>query len=86
MKTFRIQIRAYGYYADFKLASEDSSEAFNNSLVDRLGKNDIVWEKDGFINHLKLWLTYEEIIDADSSKRPLQNEEGSRDRMGGAAA
>ena len=86
MKTFRIQIRAYGYYADFKLASEDSSEAFNNSLVDRLGKNDIVWEKDGFINHRKLWLTYEEIIDADSSKRPLQNEEGSRNRMGGAAA
>jgi hypothetical protein len=86
MKTFRIQIRAYGYYADFKLASEDSSEAFNNSLVDRLGKNDIVWEKDGFISKSKLWLTYEEIIDADSSKRPLQNEEGSRDRMGGAAA
>ena len=86
MKIFRIQIRAYGYYADFKLASEDSDEAFNNSLVDRLGKNDIVWEKDGFIDHRKLWLTYEEIIDADSSKRPLQNEEGSRDRMGGAAA
>ena len=86
MKTFRIQIRAYGYYADFKLASEDSSEAFNNSLVDRLGKNDIVWEKDGFIDHQKLWLTYEEIIDADSGKRPLQNEEGSRDRMGGATA
>ena len=86
MKTFRIQIRAYGYYADFKLASEDSDEAFNNSLVDRLGKNDIVWEKDGFIDHRKLWLTYEEIIDADTSKGPLQNEEGSRDRMGGAAA
>ena len=86
MKTFRIQIRAYGYYADFKLASEDSDEAFNNSLVDRLGKNDIVWEKDGFIDHRKLWLTYEEIIDADTSKRPLQNEEGSRDRVGGATA
>ena len=86
MKTFRVQIRAYGYYANFKLASEDNDEAFNNSLVDRLGKNDIVWEKDGFIDHRKLWLTYEEIIDADSSKRPLQNEEGSRDRMGGAAA
>ena len=86
MKTFRIQIRAYGYYADFKLASEDSDEAFNNSLVDRLGKNDIVWEKDGFIDHRKLWLTYEEIIDANSGKRPLQDEEGSRDRMGGATA
>ena len=86
MKTFRIQIRAYGYYADFKLASEDSTEAFNNALVDKLGENAITWEKDGFIDHRKLWITYEEIIDADSSKRPLQNEEGPRDRVGGATA
>ena len=68
------------------LHQKTALKLLNNSLVDRLGKNDIVWEKDGFINHRKLWLTYEEIIDADSSKRPLQNEEGSRDRMGGAAA
>ena len=86
MKTFRVQIRAYGYYADFELASEDSSEAFENALVDKLGKNDIKWEKDGFIDHRKLWLTYEEIIDANSGKRPLQDEEGSRNRMGGATA
>ena len=86
MKTFRIQIRAYGYYADFKLASEDNTEAFNNALVDKLGEHDVTWEKDGFINHRKLWITYEEIIDADSSKRPLQNEEGPRDRVGGATA
>ena len=86
MKTFRIQIRAYGYYADFQLASEDSTEAFNNALVDKLGENAITWEKDGFIDHRKLWITYEEILDADSSKRPLQNEEGPRDRVGGATA
>ena len=46
MKTFRVQIRAYGYYADFELAAEDSSEAFENALVDKLGKNAIKWEKD----------------------------------------
>ena len=86
MKTFRIQIRAYGYYADFELASEDDDKAFENALVDKLGKNDIVWEKDGFIDSSKLWLTYEETINANSSKRPLQNEEGSRNRMGGATA
>ena len=86
MKTFRVQIRAYGYYADFKVESEDSAEAFENALVDKLGKNDIKWEKDGFIDHRKLWLTYEEIIDANSGKRPLQDEEGSRNRMGGATA
>ena len=86
MKNFRVQIRAYGYYADFNLLSEDEDKAFEDALVDKLGKNDIVWEKDGFIDHRKLWLTYEEIIDADTSKRPLQNEEESRDRVGGATA
>ena len=84
MKTFRVQIRAYGYYADFELASEDSSDAFENALVDKLGKNDIKWEKDGFSNKSKVWITYEETIDANAHKRPLQSEEGSRDRMGGA--
>ena len=48
MKNFRVQIRAYGYYADFKMMSEDSAIAFENALVDKLGKNDIKWEKDGF--------------------------------------
>ena len=86
MKTFRVQIRAYGYYADFELASEDSSEAFNNALVDKLGENAITWEKDGFINRSKVWITYEETIDANAHKRPLQSEEGSRDRVGSTSA
>ena len=74
MKTFRIQIRAYGYYADFKITSEDGSQAFENELVDRLGKNDIVWEKDGFTNESKMWLTYEEVIN-DTRSRTLHEEE-----------
>ena len=86
MKKFRVQIRAYGYYASFNLESEDNSKAFNDTLVDKLGENAITWEKDGFIDHRKLWLTYEEIIDANSDKRPLQSEERSGDRMGGATA
>ena len=86
MKNFRVQIRAYGYYADFTIVSEDNDKAFENALVDKLGKNDIKWEKDGFIDHRKLWITYEEIIDANARKRPLQTEEGSRDRVGGATA
>ena len=86
MKTFRVQIRAYGYYADFDVMSEDSDKSFENALVDKLGKNDIKWEKDGFIDSSKLWLTYEETIDADAHKRPLQSEEGSRDRVGSTSA
>ena len=86
MKNFRVQIRAYGYYGDFNLESEDNSKAFEDALVDKLGKNDIVWEKDGFIDSSKLWLTYEETIDANTSQRPLQEKERSRDRMGTASA
>ena len=86
MKTFRVQIRAYGYYADFNIASEDEDKAFENALVDKLGKNDIVWEKDGFSDPAKIWITYEEVINADAHQRSLQTEEGSGDRVGGTAA
>ena len=86
MKNFRVQIRSRGYYANFNLSSEDDDTAFENALVDKLGQNDIVWEKDGFSDSSKLWLTYEETIDANTSQRPLQTEEKSRDRVGGASA
>ena len=85
MKNFRVQIRAYGYYADFDLQSEDNSEAFENALVDKLGKNDIKWEKDGFISKSKIWVTYEEVINANAHQGPLQSEERSRNRVGGTA-
>ena len=86
MKNFRVQIRSRGYYADFNLMSEDNDEAFENALVDKLGENDIVWEKDGFSNPAKIWITYEEVINADAHQRSLQTEEGSGDRVGGTAA
>ena len=85
MKNFRVQIRAYGYYANFNLQSEDNSKAFENALVDKLGENAITWEKDGFSNPSKIWITYEETIDANAHKGPLQSEEGSRDRVGSSS-
>ena len=85
MKNFRVQIRAYGYYGDFNVESEDNSKAFEDALVDKLGKNDIVWEKDGFSNPSIYWVTYEEVINANAHQRPLQTKEGSGDRMGGTA-
>ena len=85
MKNFHVQIRAYGYYTNFNMESEDNSKAFEDALVDKLGKNDIKWEKDGFSDHRKIWITYEEVIDANAHPGPLQNEERSRNRMGGTA-
>ena len=77
MKTFRIQIRAYGYYANFNIVSEDEDKAFEDALVDKLGKNDIVWEKDGFTNESKMWLTYEEVIN-DTRSGTLHEAKRSR--------
>ena len=85
MKNFHVQIRAYGYYTSFDMKSEDNSKAFEDALVDKLGKNDIKWEKDGFTNKSKIWVTYEEVIDANAHQRPIQNEERSRNRVGGTA-
>ena len=77
MKNFRVQIRAYGYHARFEMKSQDEDKAFENALVDKLGQNDIVWEKDGFTSKSKLWLTYEEVIN-DTRSGTLHEEERSR--------
>ena len=77
MKTFLINIRAYGYHARFEIKSQDEDKAFENALVDKLGKNDIKWEKDGFISKSKIWVTYEEVIN-DTRSRPLYTKEESR--------
>ena len=53
MNNFRVQIRAYGYYADFNMESEDNSKAFENALVDKLGKNDIKWRKMDLVTIVK---------------------------------
>jgi hypothetical protein len=84
MKTFRIKIRAYGYFCDFTLECEDSSKALEDAIVDKLGKNDIVWEDSKFYNTSKIWLTYEELSDANTRSIPLQTEEGLRTTVGAA--
>ena len=86
MKTFRVQIRAYGYYADFAVMAKDDGKLFEDALIDKLGENAIVWEKDGFSDSSKLWITYEETIDANTSQRPIQEENRSGDRVGSASA
>ena len=74
MKTFRIKIRAYGYYADFTIVSEDNDKAFENALVDKLGQNDIVWDSIGEMSDPNIKrITYEEVVnDPQSHPRPLQ--------------
>jgi hypothetical protein len=69
MKNFRIKVRAYGYWADFTVQAPEEGKPLEDSIIDKLGKNDIKWEKSDFYDQRKTWLTYEEIV---NDTRPLQ--------------
>jgi len=72
MKNFRIQIRYHGYYADFIVMCNDTPQDIENSILDKLGKNEVKFESDGFTNKKGKWITYEEVI---NDPRPVQTEE-----------
>ena len=71
MKNFRIQIRYQGYYADFNVSAEDTAVGIENSILDKLGENEVKFEKDGFTTKTGKWITYEEV---DDDARPIQYE------------
>jgi len=68
MKKLLIKINAYGYYAKFVILAEDNAKSVENAIIDKLGQNDIKWEKTGMFGPLNR-ITYEEVID---DTRPLQ--------------
>ena len=41
MKNFRIQINYHGYHADFIVMAEDTAESIEQSILDKLGKNEV---------------------------------------------
>jgi hypothetical protein len=63
MKHFRIQIRYCGYYADFTIQCKDSAIDIEKSILDKLGKNEVKFESDGFTSKRGKWITYEEVND-----------------------
>jgi len=71
MKNFRVQIRYHGYYADFNVSAEDTAIGIEKSILDKLGKNEVKFESDGFTNKKGKWITYEEVTD---DRRPIQYE------------
>ena len=48
MKNFRVQIRYHGYYADFTVNCKDTAIGIEKSILDKLGENEVKFEKDGF--------------------------------------
>ena len=72
MKNFRIQIHAYNYTADFTISAEDTAKGVEKSILDKLGKNEVKFEKNGFTRKDRKWITYEEVI---NDPRPIHHEE-----------
>ena len=83
MKNFRIQIRYHGYYADFNVRCNDTPQDIENSILDKLGKNEVKFEKNGFTAKKGKWITYEEVI---NDPRPVQTEEVLGVKLGAGAS
>ena len=79
MKNFRIQIRYHGHYADFTVMAEDNAESIEQSILDKLGKNEVLFESDGFTNKKGKWITYEEV---KHDTGPIQTKEVLGVRLG----
>jgi len=83
MKTFRIQIRYCGYYADFNVKAEDTPQSIENSILDKLGKNEVIFESDGFTSKTGKWITYEEV---NHDRGPIQTKEVLGVKLGAGAS
>ena len=70
MKNFRVQIHYEGYRAETNVMAEDSVAGIEKSILDKLGKNEVKLEKDGFTTGK--WITYEEVV---NDSRPVHYEE-----------
>ena len=88
MTKFLVKIWAYNHFGECEVESEDSLEAVENAIIDKLGQNNIKWEYLGEMNDPKInRKTYEEVInDASTSTGPIQTKEGSGPRMGAGAS
>ena len=72
MKNFRVQIHAYNYTADFTISAEDTAPGIEKSILDKLGKNEVKFESNGFTRKDRKWITYEEVT---NDRRPIHYEE-----------
>ena len=71
MKNFRVQIHYDGYRGETNVMAQDTKESVEKSILDKLGKNEVKLEKDGFTRKDRKWITYEEVND---DRRPIHYE------------
>ena len=90
MTKFLVNIWAYQYHGRFEVEAEDNPKSLEQSIVDKLGQNDIKWEYlgssyDDRVNRI----TYEEVINGGDDATPsksIPGEEGSRSTVGARAS
>ena len=81
MKNFRIQIRYNGYSADFNVRCNDTPQDIENSILDKLGKNEVKLDKESFTKGK--WITYEEV---NHDRGPIQTKEVLGVKLGAGAS
>ena len=81
MKNFRVQIHYENFHGETNVLSEDSVEGIEKSVLDKLGKNEVKFESNGFTRGK--WITYEEVI---NDSRPLHYEEVLGTRVANGAS
>ena len=70
LKKFLVQIWAYDYYAKFEVSADDSREAIEKAVLDKIGEKSIKWESTGMFSDTRR-ITYEEV---SHDRRPIQTE------------
>ena len=82
-KNFLVKIYAYHYKMELNINCMEGPKDIENAIVDKLGKGDIKWEHLGEMNDPRVKrITYEEVIDATTSRDSVSTEKGSRPRVG----
>ena len=84
MKKFIVNIWAYDHHAKFEVESIDNPISLEQSILDKLGENDIKWEYLGasYSDEINS-ITYEEVITGQPPPGALPTEKSSR-QTGGA--
>ena len=83
MAKFTVKIWAYDHYASFNVEAEDNAESIEKSILDKLGKNEVKFESDGFTRKDRKWITYEEV---NHDRGPIQTKEVLGVRLGAGAS
>ena len=59
--------------------ANDNAESIEQSILDKLGKKEVIFDTDGFTNKKGKWITYEEVV---YDTRPIQTKEVLGVRLG----